>query len=322
MKRLLTILSVLSIILTSCYQEPRADAHITPNPAYIGEDIYFNNYSVNTEYVEWDFGDGIMTNTFSPVHAYNYSGTYNVTLKAFGKKGGVDVLTFGLDIVYPEPIASASISPNPAYVSEDVLFNNFSEYAEYVEWDFGDGTISSIFSPVHAYDDPGIYDVTLTVFGSNNQIDVLNFELDVIGSSVKIVVQEWYNEYYVPGASIILYPTYQDWLDQTNMVDEQFTNIYGECIFEGLRFQRYYVDVWEEFHDNYTLAGEEDGIKYIETQILDPMMDNTFIAWVDYYAPDGKKSANRSSRDRNLNIEEGDIKSRPFKSNKISVPKK
>jgi len=241
MKRLLTILSVLSIVLTSCHVEPRADAVITPNPAYIGEDIYFNNYSVNTEYVEWDFGDGMMTNTFSPVHYYENPGFYNVTLKAFGKKSGVDVLTY---------------------------------------------------------------------------------EVEVIGSSVKIVVQEWYDEYYVTGASVILYPTYQDWLDQKNGTEELFTNSYGEVIFEGLRFQRYYVDVWEQNHDNYTLAGEPDGIKYIETQLLDPSFDNTFVAWVDYYPPSGLKSATRTTRDRNVVIEKGEVKNREFKNNKISVPKK
>lgn len=98
MKRYLIILSILSIVLTSCYREPFADALITPLPAYVGEDVSFVNYSSNTNYVEWDFGDGYISDQFSPVHYYTDPGFYDATLKAFGEKKGVDVITYVIEV--------------------------------------------------------------------------------------------------------------------------------------------------------------------------------------------------------------------------------
>ena len=98
MKRLLTILPLLSLLVTSCYQEPFADAIITPNPAWVGEDITFDNLSHNTDYVEWNMGDGSSSSAFNVVHYYTDPGTYDVTLSAYGKKGGVNVASFTVDV--------------------------------------------------------------------------------------------------------------------------------------------------------------------------------------------------------------------------------
>ncbi len=49
MKRLLTILPILLLAVAGCQREPYADANITPNPAYVGEDIEFTNLSDNTD---------------------------------------------------------------------------------------------------------------------------------------------------------------------------------------------------------------------------------------------------------------------------------
>lgn len=236
----------------------------------------------------------------------------------------ISVLTLVLTGCHPDPFADAVIRPNPAYVGENVYFNNYSVNASYIEWDFGDGYVSSDFNPVHSYDIPGFYDVTLKAFGKKSSVDVAVYEIEVIGSSVKIIVKEWYQEYVVPGASVILYPTYQDWKAQTNMVEELITNNIGECIFEGLRFQRYYVDVWEANHDNYLLE-EEFGTQYIETQVLDPALENTFVAWVDYYAPAAKKSATFAPEERRqkraLPVEVQNAP-RGLKENQFSEPKK
>ncbi|MFO7934970.1 MAG: PKD domain-containing protein [Bacteroidales bacterium] len=238
MKRLLFILPILSLILTGCYKDPYADAIITPNPAYVGEEIYFDNISTDAEQFEWNMGDGTIYNGVHVSHYYNDPGIYLVSLKAFGKKGGVSTATF---------------------------------------------------------------------------------EVEVIGSQLKVIVEEYYDEYPVPNASVILYPTLNDWENETNPVDEQFTNAVGECMFTGLSYQRYYVDVWEEDHDNYTLASEDVG--FIETQLLEPGYDHTFIAYVDYYEPTAKKSTSRSTQ-KELMMKEGETgKKRPLKENKFSEKK-
>lgn len=46
-----------------------------------------------------------------------------------------------------------------------VQFYNYSQPFESVLWEFGDGATSTEYSPVHVYDEEGVYDVKLTVFG-------------------------------------------------------------------------------------------------------------------------------------------------------------
>lgn len=219
-----------------------------------------------------------------------------------------------------EPIADAIISPNPAYVEDLINFTNVSVNADHFEWNFGDGTTSTAFNASHAYSDPGLYLVTLKAFGRKGGVSTATFEVDVIGSQLKVIVREYEQEYYVPDASVILYPSLQDWIDETNPVDEQFTNANGECMFTGLRYQRYYVDVWEQDHDNYTLAAES--VDWIETQLLEPGYDHTFVAWVDYYPPAAKKSTSRMKQKKQMMEEGGKDEPRQLKPNEFSKPLK
>ena len=223
-----------------------------------------------------------------------------------------------------EPYADGDIQPNPAYVGEDVTFRDFSSNTDYVEWDFDDGYTSSNFIATHYYIDPGFYNVKLRAFGTKGGVNTASFSVEVWGAELKIIVQLYTlpNEpegYVVPGASVILYPTLDDWINETNPVGELFTNQYGEVTFANLSYQRYYVDVWEANHDNYQLAAEDVG--FIETQLLEGAYYQTFIAYVDYYA-DGKKSTARSS-DRPTELGKGNTgDNRVPLENKISEPRK
>jgi len=192
----------------------------------------------------------------------------------------------------PEPFANAVIAPNPAYVGEDVEFRSVSTNVDYVEWEMGDGFLYSDPEVTHYFVDPGIYDVKLKAFGVKGGVDVGYFPVEVIGSELTVVVREYYDPGETPGllvagARVRLYPTVDDWVDETNLVVEGYTNNYGEVTFDNLSYQRYYLDVWGPFHDNYQLA--EDDLGFIETAMLEGIYLWTFEALVDYY-PNGKKS--------------------------------
>jgi len=223
-----------------------------------------------------------------------------------------------------EPYADGIVAPNPAYVGEDVTFTDRSTHTDYVEWDFGDGIGSSNFIAVNRYIDPGFYDASLRAFGTKGGVNTWSFVVEVWGADLTVVVQLYTPPgsepgYFVEGASVILYPTLNDWINQTNQVEEQYTNRYGEASFSGLSYQRYYVDVWEANHDNYQLAAEDVG--WIETQMMEGEYLQTFYAFVDYY-PDGKKSTTRATN-RSEKMEQGAIGTkRELKENKLSKPRK
>ena len=88
--------------------------------------------------------------------------------------------------------------------------------------------------------------------------------------------------------------------------------------YSNLSYQRYYVDVWEADHDNYTLAAEEGG--WIETPELHGLYDHTFIAYVDYYEA-AKKSTSRADKRSILMLQGPNGKKRDLKINKITKPR-
>jgi PKD repeat protein len=225
----------------------------------------------------------------------------------------------------PVPFADAIISPNPAWVGEDITFDNYSYNMNYVEWSMGDGTTSSAFNVVHYYDHPGFYDVNLRAYGTNGQVSIASFVVEVEGSELRVIVEEIVQGYLIKGASVVLFASLDDWYeaDYSKAVAEEFTNDYGECYFSGLSYQRYYVDVYEESHVNW-LLGEEDPYRWIETQKLPGGWDHTFIAYVDYVTWE-KKSAGRPAERPSLENLKNQLKGagaeRPRKENKVSVKK-
>lgn len=73
--------------------------------------------------------------------------------------------------VFTEPL-TLSVTPGPlaafAFTVDglEVSFDNTSSNADGYTWDFGDGTTSGQFEPIHTFAGPGIYDVTLTATSS------------------------------------------------------------------------------------------------------------------------------------------------------------
>lgn len=208
-----------------------------------------------------------------------------------------------------EPIADATVSYNPGYVGEILRFTSYSTNTDYVEWDMDDGIMYSDDIVDHYFIDPGFYDVKLRAFGTKGGVSTAVIPMELIGAELTVEVRLWTDTdngaapgYLLPGASVMLFPTLLDWDNQTNMVEEQFTDSYGKCTFTDLSYQRYYVDVWDPNHDNRLLGVEDVG--FIETPMLDGSYYWDFEALVDYYA-DGKKATARGER------EEGSLKAAP-----------
>jgi gliding motility-associated-like protein len=99
--------------------------------------------------------------------------------------------------VYPSSseLPVASFYPNPVEVMLPdgiVTLNDNSQNANFFEWDFGDGSgYQTTESPLtHQYDQPGVYNIQLTVFNELGCADSIN---------AVIIVKEDFN-LYVPNA--------------------------------------------------------------------------------------------------------------------------
>lgn len=201
------------------------------------------------------------------------------------------VLPFILFSCEITPRAYFSASPGDPVVGEEVWFTNESDNAVSFEWDFGDGYISNDANPVHRFTASGTFDVVLKVWSESGVTDEASLTMEVkIPTLLEIEVLEYYEEYPVEGASVIIYPTLTDWENETNYVNEGFTDADGKVVFSDLENKVYYVDVWEETHDNYSLKNEDVG--FIRTSEIIPNKINRFIAYVDI-ADHGKGEVRR-----------------------------
>lgn len=190
------------------------------------------------------------------------------------------------------PRAYFSANPGDPVVGEEVWFTNESENASDFEWDFGDGYISNELDPIHKFNSSGTFTVVLKVWSSTGETDEASVTIDVkIPTLLEIEVLEYYEKYPVENASVILYPSLNDWEKETNSISEGFTDADGKVVFADLEKMVHYVDVWEETHDNYSLKLEDVG--FIRTPEIIPNKINWFIAYVDYV--DHGKSGRRSN---------------------------
>ncbi|MBS0011737.1 MAG: PKD domain-containing protein [Bacteroidales bacterium] len=208
---------------------------------------------------------------------------------------------FYILLIFPVILSSCEIIPEAfftvdkvqAFIGEEIYFTNNSYNSVDYEWDFGDGYESSAVHPVHSYSASGTYQVTLTAYSKTGRSDEAFQTITVVSPTIlQVEVLEWEDEYPVPNANVRLYPTLNDWDNETNMVAEGNTNVNGKVIFYNLGPYVYYVDIWEEYHNNWDLRGYMNDA-YLRINQLIPNEVNTFIAYVDYVGIKGGTERDR-----------------------------
>lgn len=111
----------------------------------------------------WTFGNGTTSSSQNPSCTYNSPGVYTVSLKT-SNAGGSNTITKTNYINVRQPLPIASFSANVTFGKKplSVTFRNTSTGATSYSWSFGDGTTSTLQSPVHTYSKSGSYSVSLT----------------------------------------------------------------------------------------------------------------------------------------------------------------
>ena len=129
-------------------------------PPYIAN---FQDTSLNAVSWLWDFGDGTTSTLQHPDHTFGIGGYHSVSL-TITTADGCSYTTMQSNSVYFQPFGANfygvpldTIFPNP------VQFYANSLGATSWVWDFGDGGTSTLQNPLHVYQNPGTYNVTLTI---------------------------------------------------------------------------------------------------------------------------------------------------------------
>ncbi|MCW5898731.1 MAG: PKD domain-containing protein [Flavobacteriales bacterium] len=134
--------------------------------------VQANNASMGAVGFNWDLGNGETSLLNNPQVTYTAPGVYNITLTSVNQFGCVHSSSQTVT-VYATPLAGFTVLPQPACAGYPVIFSNTSQNASGFQWWLGDGSGSQAASPMHVYDAPGLYDVTLVATGGGGCTDTL-----------------------------------------------------------------------------------------------------------------------------------------------------
>lgn len=140
---------------------------ISKNPTNCSPTVVsFTDLSTNVASWVWDFGDGSFSVNQNPVHIYNIPGLYTIKLNVVNSVGCADSLTRIDYIKVPGSIAKFSTATKKLCASSVVQFADSSINASSWNWNFGDGSTSSLQHPSNIYQHSGQYTVSLIVHDS------------------------------------------------------------------------------------------------------------------------------------------------------------
>ncbi|MCS3924882.1 PKD domain-containing protein [Methanosalsum natronophilum] len=153
-----------TITVNPRYNEPTARFTASPSEGEVPLEVTFSDESEYAFEHYWEFGDGETSDEREPTHIYNEPGTYDVILTVANDVGEDKTARPIIVRALPEnPKAKFTANPSEGEVPLEVTFSDESENAFEYYWEFGDGATSDEREPTHIYNEPGTYDVTLTV---------------------------------------------------------------------------------------------------------------------------------------------------------------
>ena len=172
------ITALLVIIAATLQAQPVANFTATPLTGCAPMLVTFTNTSTgNPTSFQWTLGNSATSVLPNPTTTYTIPGTYTVTLTV-SNASGTDVETKTNYItVLANPIVNFTVNDTASCPPLNAIFTNTSNPvtpgpATY-NWSFGDGYLSPLQAPTHAYPYPGYYNVTLVVTNSGGCISSL-----------------------------------------------------------------------------------------------------------------------------------------------------
>lgn len=148
---------------------PQVDFVLSRAPGCDSSLMSFGDRTTGAQSLVWDFGDGApLSNARNPEHVYA-PGTYTVLLRGVSAQGCFDSLQRGPIEIAPLNTAAFTSVPDttePILPTTPVQFRDSSTGAVAWLWEFGDGRMSTEANPVHRFNQPGAYRVTLTITDS------------------------------------------------------------------------------------------------------------------------------------------------------------
>lgn len=168
--------TVISTPVINC----NADSFFTFNPTYFNANVASGGLAPFS--YEWNFGNNSFGVGASVATVYPTAGNYNVQVNvtdANGCTGSCNLLVQIGNYFQVDFVSNKFNGCSPLQVQ----FTNQSINALTYLWDFGDGSTSNLEHPMHVYQSPGTYNVSLAGFSATgNLIQTVNNQIMVFPS--------------------------------------------------------------------------------------------------------------------------------------------
>ena len=179
--------------ITACVNTDNVDVTVNPLPVVdfvvdslicINTAVNFTNNSTLAFANNWGFGDGGSSIVSSPTYTYSATGLYAVTLVVTSANGCVDSLNRSVSVL-DFPNAQYTFNPAAACGPVTASFTNTSTgIANTYQWDFGNGTSSTLQDPLDVnYIESNFADTTYTIelnatnyCGSDSHTEIITVE--------------------------------------------------------------------------------------------------------------------------------------------------
>ncbi|MBP9083175.1 MAG: PKD domain-containing protein [Bacteroidia bacterium] len=163
---------------------PSALASFTYSFDCSGLAVTFTNTSPMLSNSYWNFGDGVLSSTMSPVHVFPDTGDYNVQLVISNSFGCIDTIIQNIH-VGPSLDPVSSFSYSIVNCEQEVILTSTSLNDSTLIWDFGDGTTGNSPNVLHSFALPGTYTISLIALNSCGS-DTFEVEITINPNSIPI----------------------------------------------------------------------------------------------------------------------------------------
>lgn len=127
----------------------------------------------------WNFGDQTNSIERNPLKQYLNPGTYLAHLKTTSD-AGCEASVAREVVVYDFPVANFTVdNVCEGFVIEPANLSEIAAGELTFAWDFGNGSTSASANPVHLYDAPGVYTITLAANSGFNCLDIFERQVTV-----------------------------------------------------------------------------------------------------------------------------------------------
>ncbi|MCF2138977.1 MAG: PKD domain-containing protein [Candidatus Lokiarchaeota archaeon] len=162
---------------------PKISCILNSSKIVLGQKINFTTkgvYGNEPFQFFWDFGDGFNSSKVTPVHLYQKVGNFSISLIVKDWDGDIQIIENMNIYVLSDlfPTAQFIINSTTAVEKQEIAFifcgNEGNGHLQYY-WNFGDGCKSNERNPIHFYETPGNYTVSLNVFDFDGDKDYFIF---------------------------------------------------------------------------------------------------------------------------------------------------